>query len=368
MQRIAITGAEGLIGWHAQCRLHVEQDFETVAIGRETFANDAVLFESLSDCDAVLHLAGMNRGNSDDIEQTNPALAQRLIDALEKAGLRPHVIFSSSIHMDRDTPYGRSKKAASDVLRAWAERSGSSYSALVLPHVFGEHGRPFYNSVVSTFCYQLAERQKPSIEHDGELELIHAQDVVQTVLDALSREGIGEIRPSGRKLRVSELLTTLQSFASSYLNGIIPDLSDRFELQLFNTLRSYLFPAHYPVSLEIHADERGSLYEAVKTMHGGQAFVSLTKPGVTRGNHFHFAKVERFLVVQGEAEIKLRRLLDDQVTTFKVSGREPVYVDMPTLHTHAITNVGSDDLITLFWSNEIFDPDRPDTHWENVES
>lgn len=368
MKKIVITGSEGLIGWHFQCRLLVEQGIEAIPVGRKAFANDAVLVELLSNCDGIIHLAGMNRGEDAEIEHTNPALAQRLVDTLDHAGLRPHVVFSSSTHIDRETPYGRSKKSASKVLRSWAERSGASYTSLVLPHVFGEHGRPFYNSVVSTFCHQLALGQAPSIEHDGELELLHAQDVVKIALDALTRKGIDEVRPSGRKMRVSELLFKLQSFANSYLNGVIPDLSDRFDLCLFNTFRSYLFPAHYPVLLELHADERGSLFEAVKTEHGGQAFVSTTRPGVSRGNHFHFAKVERFLVVQGEAEIKLRRLFDREVTNFRVTGREPVFIDMPTLHTHSITNVGENELITLFWSHEFFDPERPDTYSESVES
>lgn len=365
--RVGITGVHGLLGWHTRCRLHVEDDIDVVGAGRATFAEPERVDAFVRGCDAIVHLAGINRAHDAEIERGNPELARTLVGALERTGATPHVLYSSSIHVDRDTVYGRSKRVAGEIIGEWAERVGAAFSNLLLPHVFGECGRPFYNSVVSTFCYQLANGETPRIDVDGELNLLHAQQVADLVLDRV-RGGQGGIgRPDGQQVKVSEMLEGLQSMASGYLGGVIPDLSDEFDLRLFNTFRSYLFPDHYPVALKLNTDPRGSLFEAVKTRHGGQAFLSTTHPEITRGDHFHFQKVERFLVVHGEAVIRLRRLFDDRVVEYRVRGDEPVFVDMPTLHTHNITNVGSSDTLTLFWSHQIFDPERPDTYREPVE-
>jgi UDP-2-acetamido-2,6-beta-L-arabino-hexul-4-ose reductase len=167
---------------------------------------------------------------------------------------------------------------------------------------------------------------------------------------------------------VVDIAETLKTYADLYRRTEIPAFADPFELKLFNTYRSHCFPGHYPMPLPKHEDARGGLVEAVKSHgHGGQTFFSTTKPGVTRGEHYHLSKVERFVVVSGEAQIRLRRVLHDDVITFRVSGDEPVAVDMPTMWVHNITNIGGDDLLTLFWTNEIFDPREPDTYAERVQ-
>lgn len=364
--KVGVTGAAGLIGWHVMCRLRTEPDMEPIGAGRDELRDPAALDAFVEGCDAVIHLAGMNRGDDTHIERTNVGLAESLAAAMERTGTRPHVVFSSSTHVDRDTAYGRSKRAAAAVLDGWAARCSGVFTNLVLPHVFGERGRPFYNSVVSTFCYQIARGESPAIERDGELELLHAQEVADVALDAIRTGRCGEVRPAGRSMSVSEMLDRVSGMAGRYAAGVIPRFGSLFDLRLFNTYRSYLFPDFYPRTLELRTDHRGSLFEAVKTDHGGQAFLSATQPGVTRGDHFHFNKVERFLVLRGEAVIRVRRLLDEQVVEFKASGDEPVFVDMPTLHTHSITNTGEGELLTLFWAHEILDPDRPDTYREPV--
>lgn len=364
--KIGVTGVDGLIGWHIRCRLHTLGDMKPVPADREGFSDAQALNAFVAQCDAIVHLAGMNRGEDREIEQVNPGLAETLVAAMERTRRTPHVVFSSSTHVDRDTAYGRSKRAAANVFERWARRSGAQFTNLILPHVFGERGRPFYNSVVSTFCYQLATGGTPRIDQDGQLELLHAQEVAELALAAIREGRTGELRPSGQRITVSEMLAQVTSLAERYQGGVIPALHDPFKLRLFNVYRSYLFPDFYPHALTLHTDNRGSLFEAVKSDHGGQAFLSTTKPGITRGEHFHFNKVERFLVVQGEAVIRLRRLFDDRIVEFRVWGEEPVFIDMPTLHTHNITNVGDTDLLTLFWSHEIFDPNNPDTFAEPV--
>lgn len=365
--RIGITGSDGLIGWHLRSYLHGRPEVEAVAADRAAFASEEALEEFVSRCDAIVHLAGMNRGDDAEIERTNVDLTARLIRALEKSNSAVHLVFASSAHIDRDTAYARSKRKAAELVGAWAARAGARATILVLPHVFGEGGKPFYNSVVSTFCHQLAASELPQIVVDGDLELVHAQRVSELALDAIAGKKTGQLRPGGEKMKVSALLETLRGMSDSYRNMIIPDLRRPIDLDLFNTYRSYLYPRHYPVPLPLRTDPRGALFEAIKSHNGGQSFISTTKPGSTRGNHYHRRKVERFLVLQGKASIKLRRLFSDKVVEFAVDGAVPQYIDMPTLHTHDITNTGPGELVTLFWSHEIFDPSAPDTYAEKVQ-
>ena len=196
--------------------------------------------------------------------------------------------------------------------------------------------------------------------------MIHAQRVCARILTLLESKATGQIRVEGTHLRVSDTIARLKRIAAQYASNIIPDLSTQIDLDLFNTYRSYLYPGQYPVSLALHSDNRGHLFEAVKSLHGGQCFVSTTRPGITRGNHYHRHKLERFLVVQGEAVIRVRKLLTSDITEYRVSGMDPAYVDMPALHTHNITNTGAGALVTLFWSHEIFNPNAADTFAESV--
>lgn len=363
---IGITGADGLIGWHLRAFLRVRGGHDVRLATRATFSDSDQLSAFVDGLDAVVHLAGMNRGDEAEVEAINAALAATLVTAFERSGAAPRVAFSNSIHVDRDTAYSRGKRAAAVHLRAWADRSGAPFANLIFPHTFGEFGRPFHNSVVSTFCHQFAHSQSPQIITDGDVELIHAQDVAARCFCAVEAGENGDFRIYGMPMKVSTLLQRLKRMATSYAAQIVPDLRDPLDVRLFNTLRSYLFPERYPVALTLHSDNRGALFEAVKSENGGQVFLSTTRPGITRGNHFHTRKVERFLVASGEAEIRLRKLFSDKVTIFRVDGEHPCYVDMPTFHTHSITNVGTSELVTLFWANEIFDPNDPDTYPEPV--
>lgn len=364
--RVGITGAHGLIGWHVRCHLSATTDYEIVAAGREEFSSAGELDGFTGRCDVILHFAGMNRGADDETLATNVGLAEQLIASFERNNATPLVVFSSSTHIDKDSAYGTSKRDAAARFAEWSERSGAVFTNLVLPHVFGEHGKPFYNSVVSTFCHQLVNGETPSVESDAQLSLLHAQDVGQWVAGEIAHPQGGEQRPRGEAITVAGLLEELAGMARQYASGVIPDLGDPVRCRLFNTYRSYLYPDSYPIVLQLHVDERGNLFEAVKGPGGGQAFLSTTKPGITRGNHYHLRKFERFLVTQGEATIEVRRLFSDQKQVFTVNGDAPSAVDIPTLHTHNITNTGDSDLVTLFWTNEIFNPDDPDTYFEKV--
>ena len=365
--KVVVTGGAGLLGTHVRVYLAGMPDMQIEAATRVTFEGGD-LAALLTGAGAVIHLAGMNRGDDAEVARTNIDLTQQLIAALEQVGSRAHVMFSSSTHIERDTPYGASKRQAAELLSVWAARSGGTFSNVILPGVFGEGGRPYYNSVVSTFCHQLASGETPTPHADSPIEQIHAQEVARLFERLMRERHGGDLRVPGHAMTVYGLLDTLQQMRALYDQHIIPDLREDIRRDLFNTYRSYLYPQRYPVPLTLHSDARGSLFEAIKSPNGGQSFLSTTHPGITRGNHYHTRKVERFLVVGGQADICLRHVLGQEVQRFRVSGEQPSYVDIPTLHTHNITNTGSGELMTLFWTHELFDPAAPDTVALPVES
>lgn len=369
--RVVVTGAEGFLGWHARVRLHaLRPDWTVVGVGRSNWAS---LTTHLEGADAVIHLAGINRATDAEVSQGNVALAEELVAATRTAGIDPVVAYANSTQAGNGTPYGLGKQAAADVMRA---AYGERFTDVVLPNLFGEHGRPGYNSFVATFAHDAVAGKRPAQLADRPIRLLHAQAAAQVLLDAIESPG-GRVEPAGVETTVAQVWNTFERYATTYLTtGDIPsftgaggdDLMDAsFGRDLFNTLRAAAWPGSSPISLVPRADDRGRLVETVRCHGaGGQTFVSTTKPGVTRGEHFHLRKIERFAVVAGEAEIALRRTLTDEVVAFQVSGDEPVAIDMPTMWTHNITATGSGVVTTLFWTNELFDPDHPDTYWEKV--
>lgn len=372
MKRIVITGAKGLIGWHAHARLHAENcaagfkgdpvPYDIVALGHADFEDEIKLQAAVSEADAVLHFAGINRAAADIVETGNPAIAQKLVDACEAVNALPHVVFANSTHAASDTPYGRGKQKSAEVF------SGSSlqYCNLILPHIFGECAKPNYNNVTATLIDKILTGEKPTVNADGRVQLLHAGAAAQAAIDAALNATSGDLSPVSRPISVPDLLEKLQSFHAQYSSNVYPDLSDEFELELFNSYRAATYPNGWPRPLRLNSDARGTLFEAVKGGGGGQTFLSTTEPGVTRGDHYHLRKVERFLVLQGEAVIRVRKVLSDEVWEYPVTGDVPATVDMPTLHTHSIENVGSGPLLTLFWTHDLFDPQNPDTFADKV--
>jgi UDP-2-acetamido-2,6-beta-L-arabino-hexul-4-ose reductase len=353
---LVVTGADGFLGWHTRVLAHARGLAAVVGVCR---GGD---LDRVDGADRVVHIAGVNRGGPAEIAGGNLGAAEALAAAIGRAAAPPRtVVYANSAQAGNGTPYGDAKAAAGAVLADAAARAGSRFVDVTLPNLFGEHGRPFYNSVVATFAHLLATGGTPEVHDDRELDLLHVTDAAALLLDPAPGPA-----PMFRAT-VSDLAARLTRFAEVYRTGEIPALGGRDDVRLFNTYRSQCFPAHYPMRPARHSDARGELVEAVKVHGGGgQSFVSSTVPGVTRGQHYHLAKVERFLVLRGEAEISLRRLLHDDVVTFRVSGDEPAIVDMPTMWAHNITNTGSGELLTLFWANDLFDAANPDTYPEEV--
>jgi len=371
MKKIGITGIPGFIGSHLASYLAAFTDkYEILHFEDGYFDDPAQLEEFTSKADVIVHLAGVNRHEDENYVFTrNVELAGNLVEALRASGNGPQVIFSSSTQESRDNPYGKGKKEARILLEKWAMEAGAGFTGLIIPNVFGPFGKPYYNSAVATFCHQINAREKPRIKVDAEIELIYVADLIKYIQDVIDngKSDPGLKVPGTGKMKVSDILSLLSAYGYGYLNDhIIPELKDPLETALFNTLRSYRDVREHAASLVLHQDDRGHLVEIVKEGCGGQSFFSLTKPGITRGNHFHTRKIERFCVVKGEAVIRLRKLGTDDVINFEVSGNNPIALDIPVFYTHNITNTGNSELLTLFWSNEIFNPEDPDTYYSEV--
>lgn len=362
--KIVLTGAHGFLGWHTRLRLHALTNHDVVPVGRQDWAELPAL---VAGADAIIHLAGVNRADSDDeVREGNRSLATGLATAITQSGRPLRVVYANSTQAGNGTPYGTGKEEAASILGRAAEAAGGALVDVHLPNIFGEHGRPRYNSFVATFIHAVITGEKVTM-NDNQVGLLHVQDAAQALLDGLTGEA-GEVQLEPEAHGVQEVWDLLQEFHAAYVpTGEIPDLSSKFRIDLFNTYRSALFPEHYPIQLVPHSDPRGAFVETVRCRGGeGQTSFSTTVPNITRGEHYHLSKIERFAVIRGKGTMELRKMFTDEVITFEVDGDSPVAVDMPVGWVHNITNTGDEVLFTQFWSHELFRPDAPDTFPEPV--
>lgn len=377
MLKVGITGQSGFIGTHLYNTLGLLIDkYERVPFDDAFFADRKKLIQFVSSCDVVVHLAAMNRHNDPEVlYSTNISLVKKLIEACDSSDATPHILFSSSTQEERDNLYGRSKKEGRELFENWARRSGARFTGLVIPNVFGPFGNPYYNSVIATFCHQLTHNETPNIEIDGELKLIYVAELVEYFLQKIEDRVLNTVEsiercevPNTSTIKVSELLEKLSGFQKRYFeNGMLPNLDNVLDRNLFNTLLTYIdHKSFFPFHLKLNTDERGSFVETVKLNSGGQVSFSTTNSGITRGNHFHTRKAERFAVIKGKAIIEFRRIGTTEKFTFELDGNNPSFVDMPVWFTHNITNIGTEEVYTIFWISEHFDPADQDTFFEQV--
>ena len=367
---VGITGMAGFVGTHLRDRLLRDDAIEVLPFEDAYYENPEAFIDFACKADVIVHLAGVNRDEPEAIYQKNVELMDKLLGFIDASGNTPDVLFSSTTQIERDNPYGRGKKKAMELLEQWAGKNGGSAVSMVVPNVFGDNGRPFYNSVVATFCHQMTHGQEPKIDKDGQLTMIYVNDLVEDIYDLILEKANGYrveyIKPRV-EVKVSEILALLQKYkAFYYKSGMVPEVCSEFERDLYNTFITYMDAEDWERSLTLKTDDRGSFVEVFKLENGGQVSFSTTKPGITRGNHYHIRKNEKFCVVNGQASIKLRRIGTDKVIEFKVSGDNPSWVEMPIYYTHNITNIGDTELLTLFWINEHFNPDDPDTFYQQV--
>jgi UDP-2-acetamido-2,6-beta-L-arabino-hexul-4-ose reductase len=372
MLNIGITGQAGFIGTHLYNFFGLKKETVVrIPFEDKFFEDNSKLEEFVKQCDVIIHLAALNRHNDPQtIYDTNISLVKKLLNALDNTGSRPQILFSSSTQEERENMFGKSKREGRELLAGWAKEHNTPFTGLVIPNVFGPFGNPYYNSVVATFSHQLNHNEEPKIEIDAQLKLIYIGELVKIFYDLIiNKTNDTEFRVlHSKEIKVTEILSLLKGFKSTYSEkGIFPDLDDPFERNLFNTFVCYMdIENYFPVKLKKSTDERGTFVETIKLNSGGQVSFSTTKSGITRGNHFHTRKAERFAVIKGKARIQLRRIGTDKIFNYDLDGNEPAYVDMPIWYTHNITNTGEDELYTIFWINEFFDPADPDTFFEKV--
>lgn len=372
MKRVGITGQSGFLGSHLYNTLGLNnQKYERIEFDKSFFTNEGLLDEFVGRCDVIVHLAGVNRHpDLEVIYKTNIELAVKLSKSLVRTKSKAQVIFSSSSQEEQDSQYGKSKKEARGILDNWAKQNDGSFVGLIIPNVFGPFGKPYYNSVVATFCHQLNNNEEPTINVDAEVKLIYISELVQQIIQLIDNnvQQSDFVVSHTAVHKVSDILSILQSFKENYLQkNTIPAFSSSFELNLFNTFRSYInLNEFYPVKYKQHTDYRGAFIELIKLNSGGQVSFSTTVPNITRGNHFHTRKIERFSVIKGKASIQIRKIGTTEKFEFELDGTHPAYVDMPIWYTHNITNIGEEELYTVFWINEAFNPSDSDTYFENV--
>ena len=371
MRKILITGSEGFVGKNLQVQLRRRGDIEIIPFDKEHSLD--YLKEAVDKANFIFHLAGENRPKDPaDFMKVNKDLTETLIELATKTGKKIPIAYTSSIQADLDNEYGKSKKAAEDVLIEYTESTGSPVCIFRFPNLFGKWSRPNYNSVVSTFCYNISHDLEITISNEKrELELTYIDDVVNAFNRLLDIELDPEkhFYPVGKsfKITLGELAKKIYSFKEMRETSILPDLSDEFTKDLYSTYLSYLEKDNFSYEVEMKTDNRGMLCELLKSPHFGQIFVSTTKPGITRGNHYHDTKIEKFCVISGNADIKFRHILNNEIISYKVSGEKIEIIDIPPGYTHSITNIGDTEMITLFWANEMFDASKPDTYFEKVE-
>ncbi|NML70478.1 SDR family oxidoreductase [Chryseobacterium sp. RP-3-3] len=372
MKRIGITGQNGFVGSHLYNTLGLKPDeFERIDFERHFFEDSEKLDNFVKHCDVIVHLAAMNRHPDPEvIFNNNIELVKTLIGSLERTESKAHILFSSSSQEEKDNLYGRSKKEGRALFAEWAGKSGGHFTGLIIPNVFGPFGKPNYNSFIATFCHKLTHGETPVIDNDGEVKLIYVGELVQEIIEKIKTAETNNLYevPHTSENKVSEVLGKLEKYRVLYFeNGEIPELTTKFDLNLFNTFRCYFeIKDHYPVKFTQHIDPRGAFVEVIRLGIGGQCSFSTTVPGITRGNHFHTRKIERFAVIKGKALIQLRKIDTHEVLDFYLDGNEPAYVDMPIWYTHNIKNIGEEELYTIFWINEPFNAEDSDTYFLEV--
>ncbi|QHJ70644.1 capsular polysaccharide biosynthesis protein CapF [Planococcus halotolerans] len=368
--KILVTGAEGFVGRNLAAELKNQGYEDLLLYTRKNTAAD--LERYAQECDFVFHLAGVNRPEKEeDFLKGNHDLISELLSFLKKHGNRSPVVVTSSIQAERDNPYGRSKKAGEDVVFEYGRQTGNDVFVYRLVNLFGKWSRPNYNSVVATFCHNIARDLEVQVNDRGaELQLCYIDDVLEEFKRALkgqpTRDGKFCRVPETHKITVSELADKIRLFKESRRNLELPDMKDPLTKKLYSTYLSYLPEDRFSYQLKVNSDDRGSFTEFLRTKGHGQISVNRSKPGITKGNHWHHTKNEKFLVVSGKGVIRLRKVDSDEVIEYFVDGKDMEVVDIPVGYTHNIENLGDTEMITIMWANELFDPEKPDTYYMGV--
>jgi len=368
--KILITGSNGFVGKNLIVEL-CNRGYKDLFF-YDVDSDISSLDEYTSSCDFVFHLAGVNRPkDQSEFMQGNFGFTSTLLDLLKQHHNICPILVSSSIQAALNNPYGASKRAGEDLVFSYAKETGASAYVFRLPNVFGKWCRPNYNSAIATFCHNIT-RELPIQVNDPEvvLSLVYIDDVVEAFIDALA----GKVNLQGNHcevktsytIKLGEVVRLLNAFHDSRKNLSVPNVAEGLERKLYATYLSYLPENQFNYSLKMNVDTRGSFTEILRTQEHGQFSVNITKPGITKGNHWHHTKNEKFVVVQGKGLIQFRKIGTDEILNYHVSGESIEVVDIPPGYTHNISNEGEGDLVTFMWASEVFNPEKPDTIFEKV--
>lgn len=366
--RILITGAGGFVGKNLVSVLRINESHKLYLFDKENTKNDLDTFTK--DCDFVVHLAGVNRPeNPQEFYDGNTGLTSELCAALKKNKNTCPILISSSIQAEKDNDYGKSKKQAEELLLEFGKKTGNKVYIYRFKNLYGKWSRPNYNSVVATWCYNIARGLEVTVNDPAaSLELCYIDDVVEAIIDRIHNpadSGYFEVETTDTTT-LGELRQVLESFRDSRQDYHYPDQSTRLRKNLYATYLNYLPTDKFSYPLDTHSDHRGSFTEILKDNVNGQVSVNISKPGVTKGQHWHSTKNEKFLVVMGTGVIRFRDIFSKEIIEYPVSGEKLEVVDVPTGYTHSIVNTGDSDLVTIIWANELFDREKPDTNYQDV--
>lgn len=367
---ILITGANGFIGKNLIAELKNQQLGTILPYDIDTA--DYLLDEYCSKADFVFHLAGVNRPkNEEEFMEGNFGFTSRLLSKLKQAKNSSPIMISSSIQAALDNPYGRSKKAGEELLQSYQMETGAKTYIYRFSNLYGKWSRPNYNTVVATFCYKVTRSEEVNVNNpDSVIELSYIDDVVKELIKCLkgipSNDGYFCYVPEVDRISVGDLKELIVSFKESRENLTVPDFSKRIEKNLYSTYLSFLPETDFSYELKMNSDNRGSFTEFIRTNNRGQVSINISKPGITKGNHWHHTKNEKFLVVSGEGVIRFRKIDSEEIIEYFVSGDKLEVVDIPVGYTHNIENIGKTEMVTVMWVNEPFNPEQPDTYFMEV--
>ena len=370
MMKILVTGSKGFIGKNLIAELRNRNYTDIYEYSRDT--DSVLLDEYCKDADFVFHLAGVNRPNDQsEFMDGNYGFTSTLLETLKRYQNNCPVMISSSIQANLENPYGISKKAGEDLLFQYSNQTGAKVLVYRFPNVFGKWCKPNYNSVIATFCHNIANDLPINVNNpDVMMSLVYIDDVVEELINALNGnentvDNFCEA-PVVHTITLGEIVDLIYSFKRSRDERTVPDMSNSFSKKLYSTYLSYLPQDQFSYDLKMNVDNRGSFTEFIKTPERGQVSVNISKPGITKGNHWHHTKNEKFLVVSGQGVIRFRKIDSNEVIEYHVSGDKMEVVDIPTGYTHNIENLGNTDMVTIMWANELFDPEKPDTYYLEV--
>lgn len=362
--KVLVTGANGFIGKNLICHLK-ERGHEVLPYDRDNTPND--LKALIEEADFIVHLAGINRPiKEEEYFDGNVNFTKTLLDALKASGKKIPLFFSSSTQAEEDNPYGRSKKMAEDQIFAYGKESNNPVYVYRFHNVYGKWCRPNYNSVIATWCYNISHGLPIQINESAPaIDFVYIDDICEEVLSLIEGDRKGKDNVCYISTRdqatLKEVATLLYSYRDSRKNHEAPLIDIPFKAKLYATYLSYYDKSQFSYDLESHADDRGSFTEILRTQGAGQFSVNIIKPGISKGNHYHHTKNEKFLVVSGTCETKFRKIDEHEVITYKTRGVSLKVIDIPPGYTHSITNVGNEDAVVFIWASEPFNPDKPDT-------